>query len=460
MKKSLASITTFFAALLFAFLVKSAPAQTYTDLFNFNGANGAAPTYPNILTQGRDGNLYSTTLLGGDGGSGGVVFKVSLSGEQTVLFNFGFESGNGYQPWSGLTLGLDGNFYGTTTEGGSGCTGGCGTIFKITPRGNLTTLYSFTGGADGYYPIAPPIQAADHNFYGTAAPANAYKITPDGVFTTLPTIPGYPTAPLLQASNGHIYGTTYRGGRFDAGTLFKLYPGGATTLYSFEQDQEVFLPIGGLIEGNDGSLYGTAGGGAYREGAVFKLTPTVGMTVLHNFGDPDDPNDGEYPTAGLVLATDGNFYGVTCCGGNVGQGYGVLYEVSSSGVYSVLYNFDYTNGGEGFSSLMQDTDGKLYGLTQTGGLFQDGALFSYDLGLQPFIRLESTSGRVGQTTGILGQGFTTSSSVSFNGTVGTLQVLSPTYVIATVPVGATSGYVTITTASGTLTSNVPFNVIP
>ncbi|MGA2697240.1 MAG: hypothetical protein ABSE92_14345, partial [Terriglobales bacterium] len=111
-------------------------------------------------------------------------------------------------------------------------------------------------------------------------------------------------------------------------------------------------------------------------------------------------------------------------------------------------------------SLMQDTDGKLYGLTQTGGLFQDGALFSYDLGLQPFIRLESTSGRVGQTTGILGQGFTTSSSVSFNGTVGTLQVLSPTYVIATVPVGATSGYVTITTASGTLTSNVPFNVIP
>src|SRR5579871_2803233 len=164
----------------------TARAQTYADLFNFDGTHGAFPQDPGLLAQGRDGNLYGTTPFGGTNNQG-VVFKITPSGTLDVLYSF--DGAHGSYPYSGLTLGRDGNFYGTTYEGGgSGCApDGCGTVFKITQGGNLTSLYSFTNGGDGCCPVGPPIQGIDGKFYGATddgtTTATAYNITSSGVFT-------------------------------------------------------------------------------------------------------------------------------------------------------------------------------------------------------------------------------------------------------------------------------------
>ncbi len=214
-------------ALILAVLMLAAPAtaQTYTDLYTFDGTHGADPQA--ILTQGRDGNLYGTTYNGGTHGAG-VVFMIAPSGSLTVLYNFDGGINGGY-PEGGLTLGTDGNFYGTTYYGGAN--NYYGTIFKITPTGDLTTLYSFcsqSNCADGEQPSAPPIEAADGNFYGATAGQQyytyftgvvSYKITSSGAFTLLSPPPGQSQAPLLYATDGTFYGTTYG---YGGGAVFKL----------------------------------------------------------------------------------------------------------------------------------------------------------------------------------------------------------------------------------------------
>ena len=314
-----------------------ATAQIYTDLYNFDGISGGNPAYPALLAQGRDGNLYGTTFGGGDGG--GVVFKITPSGELKVLYKF--EPRYGLGPRGGLTLGRDGNLYGTTTSGGG--VNLAGTIFKITPGGLLTTLYNFTGGTDGSHPNTPPIQGADGNFYGTAFGV-AYKITPSGSFTQLASLPVQEStdSPLLQASDGSFYGTTYRGGSSGDGTVFKITPKGILTIvYNFDGTHGS-NPDSLLIQGSDGNFYGTTSQGGSNVGVVFKLTPRGALTVRHNFPDPNYPHDGFWPSAGLVRASDGNFYGVTVYGGTVS--YGVIFKITPSAAYTILYNFD-ANGG-------------------------------------------------------------------------------------------------------------------
>ena len=199
-----------------------------------------------------------------------------------------------------------------------------------------------------------------------------------------------------------------------------------------------------MIQGNDGNFYGTAaGGGSYRQGVVFKLTPQGAITLLHEFADPNYLNDGQYPFAGLVQANDGNFYGVTYEGGTTG--YGVIFQITPAGAYSILYNFDGTHGRYPESTPMQHTNGKIYGLTNIGGTNGAGVVYSFDMGLAPFVRLVSTTGKVGKTIEVLGQGFTGTTAVSFNGTAATFIVVSDTYLKATVPSGATTGFVTVTT---------------
>jgi uncharacterized repeat protein (TIGR03803 family) len=201
-------------------------AQTVTNY----GLNGCSQQSPGILAQGRDGNLYSSASSCANNFPG-AVFEISPNGVMNVLFDFYYSSLHGPAPYgagskSGLTIGTDGNFYGTTTQGGA--VDDFGVIFRITSSGSVTTLYSFTNGTDGATPYGPPIQGADGNFYGTTFSGTAYKITPSGTFTALGAIPGRLSfssfSQLLLGADGYLYGTTYEGGSSGFGTVFKMSP--------------------------------------------------------------------------------------------------------------------------------------------------------------------------------------------------------------------------------------------
>jgi len=432
----------------------SAHAQTYTDLFDFDGTRGSSPQDPQLLAQGQDGNLYGTTAYGGSNDLG-VVFRMSPSGAISALYSF--DGPHGERPWGGLTLGTDGNFYGTTVRGGDHQ---YGTVFQITPGGNLTVLYSFTDGSDGAYPYATPVQGTDGNFYGVTQSATAYKITPSGTFKLLGSIPGASVAPLIQGTDGSFYGTSQVGGKFGFGSVFKMTPAGKVKIvYSFDVTHGS-TPIGPVVQGSDGNYYGTTmSGGTSEGGVVFKLTPGGVLKVLHNFVQ-NTGSDGASPLAGPVFATDGNIYGVTPAGGNVGPRYGVIFKTTSTGTYSVLYDFDKSHGASANATPMQHTNGKIYSLTLGGGTHGYGVAYNLDLSLNPFVKLVFSSGKVGKTVEVLGGGLTGAISVKFNGTSAKFNVVSDTYLTATVPAGATTGPVTVKTPGGTLTSSTKFRVTP
>jgi len=175
---------------------------------------------------------------------------------------------------------------------------------------------------------------------------------------------------------------------------------------------------------------------------------------LHSFTGSDGAN----PYAGLIQATDGNFYGTASVGGVSNAG--TIFSVSTLGTVTPVYDFTTANGGAVLGGLLQATDGNFYGTTNQGGPQAYGTIFEFSTGLRPFLSFVRSSGRSGQTAQILGQGFTGATSVSFNGIPATFTVRRGTFLTATVPAGATTGYVTVATLSGTLTSNVPFQVLP
>jgi uncharacterized repeat protein (TIGR03803 family) len=449
------------AVFVLAFAATAVQAQTYIDLYNFgaNSSEPAEPEYSGIIAQGRDGNLYSTTPAGGTNGYG-TVFKITPSGKLSVIYNFDGSQGI---PYSGLTLGTDGNLYGTALGGGSSS---YGTVFKITPSGNLTVLHTFAS-VDGADPLAPPIQGADGNFYGTTAAGGSsfagtvYKITPSGEFTTLYSFDfthgANPFAPLVQVADESFYGTTFDGGTYDEGTVFRITSEGKLSVlcsFDFTPGGSSFAP---LVQGTDGNFYGTtSSGGTYGEGTVFRITRAGKLTVLHSF--PASSSDGAYPDVGLVLGTDGKFYGTAGAGGT--NGYGVTYHIDSKGKYSVVYNFDDTRGSNPQATLLQHTTGVLFGDTYEGGTYNQGVFYSLEIGLGAFTTLVPTSGKVGKSIGILGQGFKGTTAVSFNGTSAQFKVASDTFLTATVPNGATTGFVTVTTVGGNLVSNQKFLVTP
>ena len=274
---------------------------------------------------------------------------VSPSQTLTTLHNFAGQPNDGKNPYAGLVQGRDGNFYGTTESGGAT---NHGMVFKMTPSGTVTILYSFPGyPSGGGDPTGTLIQASDGNFYGTTNGGNGggivFKITSNGALTTLHTFQpgqgdgGYPYAGLIQASDGNFYGTTNQGGiHFGNGTVFKITPNGTeTVLYSFAcSDSSGCRPIGGLVEGSDGNFYGTTsqgGSGSNDTGSVFKITPSGTLTTLHNFCYNCGEGYDSYAT--LVQATDGNFYGTTEGGGAHGDG--TVFKITSSGTLTTLYSF-------------------------------------------------------------------------------------------------------------------------
>jgi uncharacterized repeat protein (TIGR03803 family) len=469
------------AALMLAVPVSTtAYAQTFSVLYNFGSiANDPIqPFYSGIVAQGRDGNLYSGTN-GGGANDQGATFVITPAGTLTTLHSFGSSSTDGVTPSGGLTLGTDGNFYGTTYGGGFPS---YGTVFKMAANGAITTLYAFTHSNDGALPIAPPVEGTDGNFYGTTCPlcngtgnGTIYKITPSGVFKTLyqfDTTHGYsPEDPLVLGTDGNFYGTARGGGTNLKGVIFKVTSAGKLTiLYNFDGTHGVG-PIGPLVQGADGNFYGTTlGGGGPNFGVVYKMKPTGVVTVLHEM---NGTTDGASPYAGLVQATDGNFYGVNESQGTPSagcpNGCGTIFRITPRGVFSVLYNFDLTTGSLPYGNLVQHTNGLIYGTTQLGGTGGTagfcnpgscGVIFSLNIGAAHVVSTLTSAGKVGKTIEILGQGFTGTTGVSFGGTPAAFTASSDTYLVATVPVGALTGSVIVTTPGGTLTSNKQFRVTP
>jgi uncharacterized repeat protein (TIGR03803 family) len=433
--------------------------QTYSVKYNLGSVIGD-PLSPGwaLVAQGRDGNLYSTTPKGGTLGNG-AVYKITPSGTLSVLYDFDVTHGS--LPYGGLTLGTDGNFYGTTYQGGTNATG---TIFKIAPAGPLTVLYNLKSG-DGSSPYGAPIQGTDGNFYGTtygggSGYGTVYKLTAANVFTTLykfdNTHGGQPHAPLVQGTDGALYGTTYSGGNAGGyGTVFKVTTAGVqTVLYNFDSTHGA-NPFGPLVQGTDGNFYGVTYSGGSGSGVVFKITSTGVLTVLHNL---NGGTEGGGSFAGLAQVNDGSLYGVAQRGGS--NFVGTIFRITTSGTYSVLHSFDRPTGDTPQVTLLEHTTGTLYGVTVEGGTSTGGVVYSLKNTLAAFVRPLLTSGKVGKSIGILGQGFTGTTKVAFNGTSATFTVSTDTYMTATIPTGATTGLLTVTTPGGKLTSLRKIRVTP
>ena len=455
-------------AWVFVLSAIAAHAQTYTVLDNLGNTNTdpMQPQWVGVIAQGRDANLYSTTQAGGAFFSGhqyGTVFSFTPSGALSTLHSF--DNTNGGKPNSGLTLGTDGNFYGTTTIGGSGY----GTIFKITPSGTYTVLHSFVGATEGSNANTPPIQGYDGNYYGTTGDGvnmygAFYKMTSAGVVTVLYKFPStnrYPRG-IVLGTDGNFYGTTV-GTSTGLGTVFKMTTAGKITILHTFNGSDGQNPIGQLILANDGNFYGTTkSGGSGIYGVVYKITPGGVFTVLHNFAND---TQGSTPIAGLVQATDGDFYGMAYTDPGVASG--LLYKITSSGVYTIVHEYLTKNkdGASPQTAMIQNTNGILYGDTYSGGIgtfCACGTIFSLDLGLDPFVTFlpPHSKAKVGKVIGLLGQGFTGTTSVTFGGTSASFSVSSDTYMTATVPSGAKTGSIVVSTPGGTLTSNRTFRVTP
>lgn len=363
--------------------------------------------YPIGLIQGSDGNFYAATSAGGRYDNGALI-KVTPAGAESLISSFGTVAQDGNDPTC-LIQGSDGNFYGTTHAGGAYSQG---TLFKVNATtGVRSTLYSFgaPGSKGGVSTDATSptclIQAQDGNFYGTSYQGGAndqgsvWQVTPVGVEKLIYSFsaatgnggnagPNYPEAGVIEGSDHNLYGIATLGGTNSQGAVFRITTSGSlTTLYSFGSapsgSTDGAYPATPLVQGTDGNFYGVTGnGGAYFQGTVYKVTPAGVESVLYAFsgggGGVAGSNDGSLPLA-LIQAKDGNFYGTT--GGGGVYNHGTVFGITPAGAESVIYSFSGTNGspgavdGAGPCSLIQGTDGNFYGMTTTEGSYAFGTLF-------------------------------------------------------------------------------------
>jgi len=500
---------------------QSLPAASATLFYAFpyDGVGASGYSHGKIpyseLIQGADGNYYGTTTEGGDSscsdGFGlegcGTIFKITPGGVETVLFQFTYDSTtntavNGIYPYGGMVQARDGNFYGTTAYGGNpaaGCILGCGVVFKITPAGKFTLLHQFAGlssnPAEGAVPTGRLIQAIDGKLYGTTTAGGAvqayynqgtiFSITTSGAFTTLhqfDNIHGVtdgvnPYAGLVQGKDGNFYGTTYFGGTTNTGTVFKFSKTGSmTVLHSFVETSHLVYPDGAflqgaLVQGTDGNLYGTATQGGVASGSygtLFEVTTNGKFTNLYDFNPTTGSVFGYYPVAGVIQASDGNFYGTTEYGGPSGCDCGTVFEMSVTGIVSQIAQFDDANTGRWpISAALQAADGTLFVTNAKGpsiGSHDPGTIMQINNGLSKpkptIIGFAPTSGKVGQNITILGTHFVGTTGVSFNGTAAKFAVKSTAIVVTVVPPGASSGRITVTNAGGSAISVGSFTVLP
>jgi uncharacterized repeat protein (TIGR03803 family) len=322
-----------------------------------------------------------------------LIVAVPYSHAQNEVVIHTFTGGtDGANPYAGLVLDSRGNLYGTTVNGGgsTSCSGGCGTVFKVTSSGKESILYSFAGGTDGANPYGGLIRDARGNLYGTTVYGGSYvgtvfEVTAGGaetllhVFGSSSTGDGsVPFAGLLADPKGNLYGTTFSGGSQcttggGCGTVFQVAPAGIeTVLYSFAGGTDGSFPFCSLAWDTDGNLYGTTVfGGTYDQGAVFRVSLSGTETVLYSFTGGDD---GGQPAAGLVRDPKGNLFGTTQKGGAFGNG--TVFRITPTGLERVYYSFQGGADGELPSSpLILDSKGNLYGTTYQGGAPGFGTVF-------------------------------------------------------------------------------------
>jgi len=441
-------------------VVAGAPlhAQSYQDLYNFNCTSGGC-TPEGALTQGSDGNLYGTTSSGGLNNLG-TIFKVSTAGTgYTVLWNF--DSTTNGTPSGGLTVSsVDGNFYGTT--GGSGI----GTLYRFdSSTSTLTPLHQFSS-TEGV-PQGPPVEDTTKTLYGVNAlgsspgTAYAFAVATNTYELLKGKVPGFPSGPLFLASDGNLYGATSSGGSDEAGAVFRIISGGKLkTVYSFTGLDDGTSPNAPLVQGKDTQLYGTAySGGFFNFGTIFKLTlptPSLPSTETTLYAFDETSSDPYNPGAGLLAASDGNFYGSTYHGGV--DGLGNLFELQSGGSFIPLVDLTGSTGTTAGAypnvNMIEDTNGLFYGVTSGGGTngtgIGDGVLFS----LTPPNPLSHISVCcnwwviLDQPVTIIGQNLTGVISVDFGSVTARFRPGSNTYLTAFVPSAAVDSPVTVTLATG------------
>jgi uncharacterized repeat protein (TIGR03803 family) len=457
--KSLLTLGLALACAAFTFtLAVRAQAQSFTVLASFNGADGYSP---NAVVQGTDGNFYGTAFGGGAFGDGDV-FRVTPTGEISTLYSFSCTATCYVSDPYSMILGADGSLYGVALYGGKA--GGGGSIFRVTLDGQFSGVYSFSPNAG----------------------ANPNSIA--------------------QSSDGNFFGTASNGGEFGHGTFFRVSPTGKlVSLHAFCSQPgctDGAFPLA-AIQGHDGNFYGVAEqGGANGWGAIFEITTTGNYRVLYSFCATPTCEDGLNPVS-IVQDNKGNFFGTTLGGGgaekfgavfeftashqfkhlysfvprvdggdsaaaailaNDGNLYGVnlyggnadgtIYEATPEGDFSLLYTFG--AGGDPYTPLFQGTDGNFYGTTVP--YYGNGTFYRLSNGLRPLVKTVPVAGAVGQSVLILGNNLTGSTSVTFNGVAAEFTVESDTYIKATVPAGASTGVVSVETPSGTLNSNPQFVV--
>lgn len=356
----------------------------FSLMYQFAGApDGSGPS--GALVQGVDGNLYGITQFGGDVNGDGIVFQITTNSAYTGLYTFtGGADGSG--PAGGLIQDTNGILYGVANLGG---VDGKGTIFQMTTNGAFTAMYSFAGGSDGANPLAALLQARDGLLYGTTANGNTndagivFRISTAAAYAPFFIFPGVndgalPSADLILGKDGNYYGTTEASGEFGDGVIFRATPAGVVTvLYTFGsltnssgQPLDGYSIEGGLVQGSNGTFYGTAsGGGPNDSGTVFSLTTNGVFSVLYSFSGG---SDGSGPEGNLVFGNDGSLYGTTIGGGD-STGDGAVFQITTNGNFTLLLDLDAADGSPN-GSLVQGADGNLYGTafgdTGSGTVFQ------------------------------------------------------------------------------------------
>lgn len=353
-----------------------------TTLASFAGATGAQP-YSGLLL-GADGSFYGTTSQGGTNGlpiGFGTIFKLNPAGALTTLVFL--SSNNGAKPYGSLIQTPNGLLYGTTWQGGIS---NLGTVFRVSTNGAFSSLISFTNG-NGAQPSARLTLGSDGLLYGTTQfggvsnQGTVFKATTNGVLTTLTSFSvtngANPYAEIVQGFDGNFYGTTVDGGSANFGTVFRITTNGIlTTLVSFGGTNGA-KPYGGLVQHTNGFLYGTtAYGGSSDNGTLYRVSTNGVLTTLYSF---TGAGDGANPWSALLLGKDGYFYGTTILGGDLGSiPRGTLFQFTTNASLASLYSYSFdssTNGISPYAPLIQDQSGNLYGTTYSGGAGLRGTAF-------------------------------------------------------------------------------------